>query len=260
MQNLRTYGNPPFTLALLHGGPGAPGEMAPVARELAAEHGVLEPLQIADRVEGQLEELKRVVENNSELPIILVGWSWGAWLGLIFAARNPSFVKKLILICSPPIDEKYSCNIMPTRIGRLSTEDQSEVLSILESFGDTDEVNNRELARFAKLLMKADILDPLPSDDEVIEYQFDIFRKVWGEASALRHGGKLIEYAKELQCPVVAIHGDYDPHTYEGVEIPLSEIIRDFKFILLNSCGHYPWLERGARASFYEILRDELGH
>ena len=35
MSNLRTYGEPPFGVAVIHGGPGAGGEMAPVARVLA---------------------------------------------------------------------------------------------------------------------------------------------------------------------------------------------------------------------------------
>ncbi len=45
MTNIRKYGNPPFSVAVIHGGPGAPGEMAPVARELSSRWGVLEPLQ-----------------------------------------------------------------------------------------------------------------------------------------------------------------------------------------------------------------------
>ncbi len=47
MENLRKYGNPPFIAALIHGGPGSPGEMAPVARELSTGRGILEPLQTA---------------------------------------------------------------------------------------------------------------------------------------------------------------------------------------------------------------------
>lgn len=31
MNNIRVYGEPPYSVAVLHGGPGAPGEMAPVA-------------------------------------------------------------------------------------------------------------------------------------------------------------------------------------------------------------------------------------
>ena len=57
MKNLRIYGNKPFSVAVIHGGPGAPGEMAPVARELASVKGVLEPLQTADSLEGQVDEL-----------------------------------------------------------------------------------------------------------------------------------------------------------------------------------------------------------
>lgn len=52
MENLRIYGQSPFTLAVIHGGPGAGGEMAPVARELASARGVLEPIQTATSLEG----------------------------------------------------------------------------------------------------------------------------------------------------------------------------------------------------------------
>jgi hypothetical protein len=40
MKNLRKYGKPPFSVAVIHGGPGAGGEMAPVAWELASDCGV----------------------------------------------------------------------------------------------------------------------------------------------------------------------------------------------------------------------------
>ncbi len=58
MKNLRIYGKAPYNVAVIHGGPGAPGEMAPVSRELASGWGVLEPLQTAESLEGQIEELK----------------------------------------------------------------------------------------------------------------------------------------------------------------------------------------------------------
>ncbi len=61
MPNLRKYGNKPFKLAVIHGGPGAPGEMAPVARELSSIMGVLEPLQTATSLEGQVQELHNVL-------------------------------------------------------------------------------------------------------------------------------------------------------------------------------------------------------
>lgn len=64
LENLRKYGNAPFNVALVHGGPGAGGEMAPIARELEAIYGVLETIQTAVSLEEQVEELKTVVEKN----------------------------------------------------------------------------------------------------------------------------------------------------------------------------------------------------
>ena len=61
LRNLRRYGKAPFNVAVIHGGPGAVGEMAPVARELASGWGVLEPLQTATSLEGQIEELRAVL-------------------------------------------------------------------------------------------------------------------------------------------------------------------------------------------------------
>jgi hypothetical protein len=60
MKNQRVYGKAPYRVAVIHGGPGAPGEMAPVARELSVMRGVLEPLQIMTTIEGQVEELATV--------------------------------------------------------------------------------------------------------------------------------------------------------------------------------------------------------
>ena len=102
MIGLRKYGDPPFKIVLIHGGPGAPGEMAPVARELSLKFSVLEPFQSADTINGQLNELKDLLEKNCSLPVILIGWSWRAWLSYIFASKFQEMVKKLILIGSGP--------------------------------------------------------------------------------------------------------------------------------------------------------------
>jgi pimeloyl-ACP methyl ester carboxylesterase len=61
-----------------------------------------------------------------------------------------------------------------------------------------------------------------------------------------------------ISCSVVALHGDYDPHPAEGVEKPLYPVLRDFRFVTLERCGHNPWLEIDAKEVFYEILRREL--
>jgi len=39
--------------------------MAPVARELATDYGVIEPLQTASSIEGQVSELRVALEGNA---------------------------------------------------------------------------------------------------------------------------------------------------------------------------------------------------
>jgi len=259
MKNLRKYGKAPFTIAVIHGGPGAAGEMAPVARELSSNWGILELLQTATFLEGQVEELKTVLKKSGDLPANLIGFSWGAWLSYIFTADNPTFVKKLILIDSGGFEDKYAENIRETRLSRLSEEEREEVESLIEKINDTAYENkNKAFAKLGKLFSKADAYEPVPNELETIDCQYNIFRNVWREASELRSSGKLIEMGKEIDCPVVAIHGDYDPHTAEGVRKPLSNVLKDFRFILLKKSGHKPWIERYAKDEFYRILQKEL--
>ena len=136
MKNLRAYGKAPFNVALIHGGPGAPGHMAPVARELSPHWGVLEPLQTATSLEGQIQELRAVLEKNGDLPVTLIGSSWGAMLSFIFSARYPAFVKKLILIGSAVYEERYAAKIWETRLSRLSEEESREAHSLMETLND----------------------------------------------------------------------------------------------------------------------------
>ena len=119
MGNLRKYGNKPFKVSVIHGGPGAPGGMASVAGELAKDSGVIEPFQSALTIEDQVEELSMILCMNAELPVILIGWSWGAMLSFIFTSRHPDSVQKLILISSAVFEDRYSLEIMSTRINRM---------------------------------------------------------------------------------------------------------------------------------------------
>jgi pimeloyl-ACP methyl ester carboxylesterase len=74
----------------------------------------------------------------------------------------------------------------------------------------------------------------------------------------MRRSGELLALGKHIACPVVAIHGNFDPHPAAGVQEPLAQVLKDFRFILLNQCGHKPWRERQARDEFFAMLDREL--
>lgn len=260
MKNLRKYGEAPFSTAVLHGGPGAPGQMAPLAKALSAYHGILEPLQTANSVEGQVQELKDTLQANGALPVTLIGSSWGAMLAFIFGARYPSFVKKLILVGSGCFEEKDASDITATRLKRMSDAEREEAEALMKSLGDPDTENRDKLmARLGgKLFFQTDNYEPVSEKDEVIKCDYKQHVLVWSEAQEMRSSGELLELGRKIRCPVVAIHGDYDPHPAEGIRRALSGVIENFRFVLLRKCGHLPWLELHARKEFYEIIAKEL--
>jgi pimeloyl-ACP methyl ester carboxylesterase len=261
-ENVRTYGALPFQVAVVHGGPGAGGEMAPVARRLARHRGVLEPIQTARSLEGQVEELRDVLESQGDRPVTLIGFSWGAWLSFIVAARYPALVEKLILVGSGPFETRYVTQLGETRRSRLTEEERAEFERAIEALADPEgEEKDAHLARLGALTTKTDQYDPVPEEAEPedrLEVEGALFQSVWQDAAELRRSGALLELGRHIECPVVAIHGDYDPHPAEGVEQPLADILERFRFILLEECGHTPWLERQARRAFYDVLEAEL--
>ncbi len=258
-KGLRKYGKPPFNVVVVHGGPGAYGEMAPVARELSPDYGILEPLQTKTTIEAQIKELKIILNKNASIPVILIGWSYGAWLSFIFAAKYQKFVEKIILIGSGPFEEKYSLNIMKKRLHRLNKEDRACAAHLIESLS-TPKIKNKGdlMLQFGKLMAEADSYNPIPHNEECIGFDYKVYKKVWQQAARLRKNGKLIEYGEKIKCSVAAIHGDYDSHPSEGVKMPLSIVLKKFKFIELDKCGHYPWYEKEAKDVFYKILREEI--
>jgi pimeloyl-ACP methyl ester carboxylesterase len=258
--NIRKYGSSPFNIVVIHGGPGAAGSLAPVARELSKNFGILEPFQTKRTIEGQIQELKVLLETHGEIPYALIGHSWGAWLGYIYASRYFSGVRKLIMIGSGPFLGKYARSIMDTRMQRLTGNQRTELTTMLKSLEDPASRDKDNIfMKVADLIRKADTFSPIDLPEVSVHCRYDIFQSIWKEAEELRNSGELLRFADHILCPVTVIHGDYDPHPFKGIVKPLSSRIKSFKFNLLEKCGHEPWNERYAREEFYRILMGEIG-
>lgn len=261
MTNFRLYGSPPFSIAVIHGGPGAPGQVAPMARELGKKRGIIEPLQSASTLNGQVEELEDQLNRAGETPFVLIGSSWGAMLAYIFTARHPCRIRELILVGSGVFQEQYAQEITAIRFARLEKEEQRKVTEINARLNDANipfPEKNRLMAGMGEIFTRTDSFDPMTIDSEAIEVDYAVYHNVWKEAVELRKSGELLVMGKQIACPVLALHGDYDPHPAEGVEKPLRSVLKDFRFILLPECGHLPWIERQARDLFFSLIEEEL--
>ena len=257
---IRKYGKPPYKIAVLHGGPGAPGYMAPLARELSLKIGTIEPLQTKDSLNGQILELENQLALHADPPVIMIGSSWGAVLALFVAARREIKIEKLILIGSAVFDAESSARIEGIRMSRLDDEKRHRLKKIKTELNKPDNEDKAKIAaEWGDIFFHTDVYDPLTTDLEVIEVQYDINIKVWSEFKGLRdRPGFLKTEFSRIDIPTVVIHGDYDPHPIEGIRPFLEDCLKDVRFYMLSKCGHYPWIERFAKKEFFEILNSEI--
>ena len=262
MTMMRKYGNPPCCAAAVHGGPGAPGSAAGLARGLAAATGagVLEPFQSKRTIRALVEELYAQLAAGCTGPVMLVGHSWGAWLSAAFARKHPEKVRKLVLVGCAPLTDAFVPKITARRMARLNDRDRKRFAELPALLAQPDRPDRDALiAELGVLCDRSDAYAPVRSGEAPSPPPDGaLYQAVWREAAELRRSGELLQIFAQLKIPVTVIHGDADPHPAEGVREPLRSLGLPFTFQLLPRCGHTPWEEKFAREPFFRLLAREL--
>ncbi|MCL2421362.1 MAG: alpha/beta hydrolase [Defluviitaleaceae bacterium] len=255
---IRKYGNEPFKIAIVHGGPGACGSVACIGKKLSKSFGVIEPIQTKYSIPDLIDELHKQVDSSTNKPITILGHSWGAWLVILFAAKYPELVKQIILVGSGPFKNEYVGQIMQRRLNRLSKSDAELFQHFLSQLKNNSIANKDEiLEKLGALAEKSDSYDILDVQDNEIEslpIDGQMYSSIWPQAVNMRSNGTLAHALNELKCPVVVIHGEYDSHPVEGVVDPLNDSGVTFETYILPKCGHEPFREKFAYENFYQIV------
>lgn len=257
---VREYGTAGPVVLVLHGGPGAPGSMAPVARGLADRFRVLEPLQ-----RGSSSEPLTVARHVADLDEVvasrcggtrpaLVGHSWGAMLALAYAAAHPDRAGPLVLVGCGTWD--------PDARGRMR--------AIVDE--RTDEGLRRRLSRLAdevpdpdeRLRVMGDLLLPLYSyelitaDQEVEACDARAHQETWADMVRLQEEGVYPAAFAAIEVPVLMLHGAADPHPGCLIRASLETHLPQLEYQEWECCGHSPWLERAVHNEFFAALRGWL--
>jgi len=260
MDEPRRHGRAPWSVVAVHGGPGACGEIAPLAARLGRRFGVLEPWCVASSLDGQIAEIAAALAAGASDRAVLIGHSWGVWTTTLFAVRHPERVAGLVWIGAPPFDAAAAATILPTRLARLDAADRAEVAVLtarLSTVGAGEDAV--ALARLGHLFARADAWDARAAEaDGETEVHPEVFRAVWPEAAALRASGELRRRLARLVCPVVAFHGVHDPHPIAAIADLDAAIPAGLRLHRLERCGHAPWREPAVRESFFSTLEGEV--
>ena len=252
--SIRLYGKGPYTLALLHGGPGARGSLAGLAAQVGQKRAAAELLQTAFSVEELLQELHAQIQTLAA-PLALAGHSWGAWLALLYGAMHPQNVRHLVLISCPPLTDEFVPQILERRLALLTPPEAKAFQEALRQLEQNNASSPQALRTLEELSQKTDFAFPAPYDDSALEVDARQYQAVWPQAARLRTEGVLLQAARGLECPVSVLHGLQDPHPAAGVLEPLQACGIRPQTILWERCSHSPFAEKYAQQELCRFLQ-----
>ncbi len=259
---VREYGERGPLVVVLHGGPAAAGNAAPIARGLSDGFRVLEPWQrgsgdrpltVADHVRD-LHEL--VYTRCGGEPPALVGESWGAMLALAYAAEHPDDAGPLALIGCGTFDEAARARLRETL-----EERQAGMLERSLAELDRADLGPEERLRAMYALTRSLYdYDPIEDDGAGEEVPFDVkaHAETWEDMVRLQAEGVYPAAFRAITSPVLMLHGTHDPHPGRMIRDSILPFIPRLEYREFERCGHSPWLERAVREEFLTVLREWL--
>lgn len=261
---MRHHGEPGGSgppVIVLHGGPGAPGGAVALARALAHPLCVLEPWQrwssdVPLTVARHVADLEAVSSRYAPgLKPALVGESWGAMLALVYASRHPHRVSSLVLVGCGTFDLTARAQLTKTLEQRTTPELREQLARL-----DADCPDEAE-----RLMQAHRLLDPIytyaraaGADDPAELFDPTGHRESWSDMVRLQTSGEIPARFASIDCPVLMLHGAYDPHPGAMVRDSLRPFVPHLEYHELEKCGHSPWVEEHARDRFFAIARPWL--
>ena len=276
---IRRHGTSGPLVIVLHGGPAATGEAAPIARGLADSFRVLEPWQRGSgdgplTVARHVEDLHELVAEQSgrDARPALVGESWGAMLALAYAAAHPTEAGPIVLVGCGTFDTAARARLVETLEERTGEDLRRRLEQLPKLFPDGEERLRKRYELMSSLYdfdaeesEGTDARGPEAgspngdgADDEVPSFDVEAHRETWQDMVRLQEEGVYPAAFAAIESPVLMIHGVYDPHPGRMIRAGLEPHIGRLEYHELERCGHSPWREKHARDEFFTTLKDWL--
>jgi pimeloyl-ACP methyl ester carboxylesterase len=256
------FGDKGQEIVVLHGGPGAAGSADPLAKGLSDEFSVVAPRQRRSgdqplSVSSHIEDLKTFIDQKYSSQPALIGESWGAMLALAFASRYPASVSCVALIGCGTFSEAARQRLVENRKQRID----KFLYAHPEYIGDLNLPFGQQVMKWHSIVDNycIDDVDQIPRESVLFD-EFDKkgFEETWSDMLRCQHDGLYPQQFKSILCPVLMIHGSYDPHPGKVTYEELKKYIPHLEYRELEKCGHTPWKERFCKEVFIIILKQWL--
>ena len=188
---IRTYGTSGPFVIVLHGGPGAAGYMAPVARGLEGSFRVLEPFQRASgqeplTVARHVADIHDLVESHcGDARPALVGSSWGAMLALAYAAAHPSQAGPLVLVGCGTFDRRARDRMRANLDERMEESLRRRIERLPQEFPD----QNERLRAMGELILPLYSYELATTEQEIDVCDAQAHHETWQDMIRLQEEG-----------------------------------------------------------------------
>ena len=244
-------------ILLLHGGPGANHDyLLPQMLELAREHRVVTYDQRGggrsrhddDRVSitwhDQVADVARVAQELRVDPLVIVGYSWGGLLALLYAIeaaenRVPLAPSRLALLDPAPVDRSYR-DAFEQEFARRQAG--PEVTAMRQELADSG-LRERDAEAYRQRAFELSVAGYFADPRRVIDLTpFRVTGRVQQSIWNSLGNYDLAPSLGSIRMPVFLAHGRQDPIPLASSEAIARALGTDC--LVLEHCGHVPYVEQ----------------
>jgi proline iminopeptidase len=256
-------------LVVLHGGPGFDHNSVIQLNELADEFqvifydqrgsgnssGTIDSASIT--VKNFVEDLEGLRRQLSLGKINLFGFSWGATLAMYYGIKYPGNLKSLIIAGTGGASKEYF-NEYFLNLQSRTTKDDKRALGEMEKLESFKRQETEIIQKYWRIIMKPFFMDTsmvnevdLTFGKNTLKNQADIGKFLMDDLGDYNISNEL----SVINCPVLIIHGTYDPFPAEGAYKVHGQLISS-KLVIMEDAGHFIFID--ARDRFFDLVRNFL--
>jgi pimeloyl-ACP methyl ester carboxylesterase len=260
---VRHYGESGPLVLVLHGGPAAAGDVAPVAKGISGSFHAVEPWQRGSgerplTVARHIADLHELIEQlGGHSRVAILGHSWGAMLALCYAAEHPGKAGPIVLVGCGTFDRASRSRMQATieqrmnddlrrRIGQLSAKGMDPAERFIQAYKLTRHIYDYEPIK------------PYADKEEYEPFDLAAHNETWNDICRLQDAGLYPDAFNVIESPVLMLHGAFDPHPGKMIRDSLLPYIPQLEYREYERCGHSPWVEKSAHEAFFHDVRDWL--